>query len=92
MLHIMTESICATEVSKIDDLSDPMNNDSDADNGTPNETVTFSNALHCLVTVKTYLMQQYVNDEVFSSLHEFEKELFWSHESRKLSDISYSVF
>lgn len=73
-------SICATEVSEIVDLSEEMNSDSDVEinneNETPIETVTFSNALHGLETVKTYLMQQYVNDSVFSSLHKVEKELF----------------
>lgn len=55
-----------------------MNSDSDAeiDNETPIKTVTFSHALHGFETVKTYLMQQDVNDEVFSSLHKVEKELF----------------
>lgn len=70
-------SICATEVNEIFDLSESMNSNSDLENDeTPIETVTFSNAVRGLETVKTYLMQQYVNDSVFSSLHTVEKELF----------------
>ncbi len=67
-------STCATEVSEIFDLSEPLNSDSDAESGkeTPFETVTFSNALHGLETVKTYSMQKYVNNAVFSSLHNVE--------------------
>ena len=39
-------SICTTEVSEIGELSETMNSDSDTeiDNQTPSETVTFSNA------------------------------------------------
>ena len=40
-------SICSTEVSEIGELSEKVNNDSETeiDNQTPSETVTFSNAL-----------------------------------------------
>ncbi|GBM76186.1 hypothetical protein AVEN_146107-1 [Araneus ventricosus] len=56
-------SICATEVNEIVVLSEPVNSNSDAeiDNETP---------------IKTYLMQQDVNEVVFSSLHKVKKELF----------------
>ncbi|GFW93551.1 hypothetical protein TNCV_47541 [Trichonephila clavipes] len=42
------------------DLSELMNSDSDAeiDTETPFKTITFSDALHCFETVKTYLLQQ----------------------------------
>ncbi|GFV81066.1 hypothetical protein TNCV_2270501 [Trichonephila clavipes] len=54
-----------------------MNSDSDAETG--NETlikrIAFSNSLHCLETVKTYLMHSDVNDAIFSSLHKVEIEL-----------------
>ncbi|GFY35421.1 hypothetical protein TNCV_195141 [Trichonephila clavipes] len=55
-----------------------MNSDCDAeiDNEAPIKTVTFSNALHRLETVKTYLMQQDVNDAIFSPLHKVQKRLF----------------
>jgi hypothetical protein len=54
-----------------------LNSDSDAESGKETfiETVTFSNALHGLETGKTYFMQKYVNNAVFSSLHNVE-ELF----------------
>ncbi|GFT43483.1 hypothetical protein TNCV_815281 [Trichonephila clavipes] len=70
--------ICATEIQKIVDLSKPRNSDFDAD--TDNETIiksfTFSKASHCLETVRKYLMQQDVNDAVFSYQHKVEKEFF----------------
>ncbi|GFV61975.1 hypothetical protein TNCV_4107781 [Trichonephila clavipes] len=46
------------------------------------KTVPLSNALHCLETVKTYLMQQDVNDTVFSYLHKVEKRALSSQESK----------
>ncbi|GFX90925.1 hypothetical protein TNCV_3167561 [Trichonephila clavipes] len=51
---------CAIEVEEIVDLSEEMNSDSDADivDEIPIKTVKFFDALHCLETVKTYLMQQ----------------------------------
>ncbi|GFW59382.1 hypothetical protein TNCV_2911271 [Trichonephila clavipes] len=71
-------STCAIEVEEIVDLLEPMNNDSDEeiDDEIPIKTVKFSNALHCSETVKTYLIQQDVKDNVFSSRHHNEKELF----------------
>ena len=71
-------SICASEVSEISELLETVNSDSDTEieNQTPSETVTFSNALKGLETVKTYIMQHDVNDAIFSSLHKIEKELF----------------
>ncbi|GFW72636.1 hypothetical protein TNCV_3798641 [Trichonephila clavipes] len=65
----------ATEVQEIVDLPEPMksNFDEEMDNETLIITATLSNALHCLETVKKYLMQQDVNDAVSSSLHNVEK-------------------
>ncbi|GFS94506.1 uncharacterized protein TNCV_2015171 [Trichonephila clavipes] len=55
-----------------------MRNDfyAEIDNDNPIEAVTFSNALQCLKTVETCLMQQGVKDVIFTSLHKVEKELF----------------
>ncbi|GFX82606.1 hypothetical protein TNCV_1192811 [Trichonephila clavipes] len=50
--------------------------DTKIDNETLTKTVVFSNALHYLETVKTYLIQQVVNNSIFSSQHKIEKELF----------------
>ncbi|GFX51784.1 hypothetical protein TNCV_5014861 [Trichonephila clavipes] len=61
----------ATEVEEIVDLSAPMNSDAESFM----KSVIFSNALHCLL-VKKYRMQRDVNDEIFSSLLEVEKEPF----------------
>ncbi|GFW18176.1 hypothetical protein TNCV_4007161 [Trichonephila clavipes] len=49
---------CATEIEDIVDLSQPMNSDSGAkiDNETLIKTVTFSNVLYSLETVKRYFM------------------------------------
>ncbi|GFT95819.1 hypothetical protein TNCV_311721 [Trichonephila clavipes] len=67
--------ICATEIEGIAHLTEPMNSDSDAetDNEIPIKTVAFSNALRCLETVKTYLMQQDVSNAVFNSLYKSGK-------------------
>ncbi|GFY29287.1 hypothetical protein TNCV_4724151 [Trichonephila clavipes] len=46
--------------------------------GTPVKSLTFSNTLHCLKTVKTDFMQQVINDRVFSSLHKVENNSFES--------------
>ncbi|GFX52639.1 hypothetical protein TNCV_4326531 [Trichonephila clavipes] len=75
--------ICATEIQEIVDLSEPMNNDSDAeiDNKTRIKTVTFANSTHCLEIVKTYLRQKDVNDAVFSSLHKIKKNTPSNQES-----------
>ncbi|GFV63614.1 hypothetical protein TNCV_626091 [Trichonephila clavipes] len=75
MLGLLTDCTCASDVVEIDNLSESMNSDSKAETGieTRLKTVTFSNTLHCLETVKTYLMQQDVNDAVFSSMHLIEK-------------------
>ncbi|GFT29334.1 hypothetical protein TNCV_756991 [Trichonephila clavipes] len=51
-----------------------MKRDSNTDNETPIKT-TFSNVLHCLETYLS-LMRQVVNDAVFSSLQNAEKELY----------------
>ncbi|GFU74304.1 hypothetical protein TNCV_4168931 [Trichonephila clavipes] len=55
--------IGVSEVQKIVVLSEAMNSDSDAesDNESLVKTITFSNSLHALETVKNYLMQQDVN-------------------------------
>ncbi|GFT42303.1 hypothetical protein TNCV_1786171 [Trichonephila clavipes] len=68
--------MCATEIQGIVDLSEPMNSDSDAkyENETLIKTATFSNALHCMETVKTYLVQQVVNDTVSYSLLKSRKK------------------
>ncbi|GFX67377.1 hypothetical protein TNCV_720411 [Trichonephila clavipes] len=64
-----------TDIDELINLSEPMNRDSDAENenGTSVKTVTFSNALHCLKTVKAYLVQQDVNRVEFSFLHKVEE-------------------
>ncbi|GFU93813.1 inorganic phosphate cotransporter [Trichonephila clavipes] len=41
--------------------------DAEVDNDIPVKTVTLSNALYCLETVKMYLMRQDVTDEAFSA-------------------------
>nr|XP_042910354.1 uncharacterized protein LOC122271844 [Parasteatoda tepidariorum] len=69
--------VCATEVIESVDSSETMNSDSDEnDDEAPAKIVPFSQALSSLETVKTYLMQQEVNDVVFDNLHKVEKELF----------------
>ncbi|GFV83138.1 hypothetical protein TNCV_1898651 [Trichonephila clavipes] len=75
---------CAIEIQEIIDLSEPMNSDSDAefDNETLTKTVTFANVLQCLETVKTYLLQQDVNDTVFSL--RCRKKALSSQESKRL--------
>ncbi|GFW08132.1 hypothetical protein TNCV_2978991 [Trichonephila clavipes] len=67
--------VCAAEVQEIVDLSESLDSDSDAEiaDETPVKTVTFSNALHCLGTVETYLMQRNINDAAFSSLGRVER-------------------
>ncbi|GFV43918.1 putative transposable element [Trichonephila clavipes] len=52
-----------------------MNSDFDVkiDNETLTKAVTIFNVLHCLETVKTYLMRRDVNDTVFSSTRKVEK-------------------
>ena len=75
----MMDCICSTEVSEIVELSKPVktsDSDTEIDNETHSENVTFSNALKGFKTVKTYLMLHDVNDAIFSSLHKIEKELF----------------
>ncbi|GFW72989.1 hypothetical protein TNCV_831121 [Trichonephila clavipes] len=59
-------SICATEVEEIFDLSEPMNSDSYAEKNseTPLKTVGFS-SLHCMEIMKTYLMQQDVDNIIY---------------------------
>ncbi|GFW28985.1 hypothetical protein TNCV_2355431 [Trichonephila clavipes] len=69
MLHLMMD--CASEVEKSVDLSEPRSSDSDTeiDNEISIKTGTFSNDLQFLKAEKTYLMQQGVNDAIFSSLY-----------------------
>ena len=72
----MMDCICSTEVSEIVELSKPVktsDSDTEIDNETHSENVTFSNALKGFKTVKTYLMLHDVNDAIFSSLYKVEK-------------------
>ncbi|GFU05410.1 hypothetical protein TNCV_3290631 [Trichonephila clavipes] len=68
----------ATEVMEIVDLSESINSDSDAevDNETPIKIIILFYVLHCFKIVKTCLIQQGVNDAVYSFLPKVEKELF----------------
>ncbi|GFS51179.1 hypothetical protein TNCV_3532711 [Trichonephila clavipes] len=67
----MTDYICATEVQETVDLSEPMNSysDEEIDNETLIKLLHFL-MLYIVWKLKTYLMQQDINDAVFSSLRE----------------------
>ncbi|GFV24371.1 uncharacterized protein TNCV_4539671 [Trichonephila clavipes] len=68
--------ICVTKIGEIVDLSEPMDSDYNAeiDNETLIKTVTFSNALHCLETVKTHLMQHKEGEKDFGEINKFSKK------------------
>lgn len=61
-------SSCTDEVDEIVNMSKPINSDSETDinNGISIKPVIFSDDLHDLETVKTYLTQQDLNVSIFS--------------------------
>ncbi|GFV33998.1 hypothetical protein TNCV_2613961 [Trichonephila clavipes] len=84
----------ATEVQETVDLSLPMNSDSNAgiDNESLIKTAPFSNSLHCLESMKTYLIQQDISDAVLSLLQQVEKRALSSQQSKRFRSIYQSEF